>query len=224
MCQSPSFSRFGGGVVLGTPPDLHAPAAGNNLVALGDAFGSIVGAFGVNVWPEEPDKLADIRLVKDDHRIDVCKRRQNLGAFVLRDSRTSCTLQRPGARIGIYSDNQPASELLCSMKIADVTDVEQIEAAVGENDFFTGGTPLLSLFGDPRCVKDFWVCRRQSALHYGAQQFGATNRSGAALHHHDAAGVVGEPRGGFRLCACGQGSRVGGDYGISSARNVRYFI
>ena len=74
-----------------------------------------------------------------------------------------------------------------------MANMKKVKAAVGQDDPVPGGAPL----PDPLCQfggrKDFLGGLRQSVLHDGAQQLSAGYGGRAALHHHNAAGVVGEP-------------------------------
>ena len=72
--------------------------------------------------------------------------------------------------------------------------VEQVKAAVGEDNFLSGRAPLPDLFRKLRLRKYLLYDGGQSALHHGAQKFRPRYSGRAALHHHDAARVVGEPR------------------------------
>ncbi|MGH9566931.1 MAG: hypothetical protein ACRD4I_13160 [Candidatus Angelobacter sp.] len=56
--------------------------------------------------------------------------------------RATFTFQAAGAGIGIHGYYKPSAEFLRRMKIAHVTDMQEIEAPVGQNDFLSRRAPL----------------------------------------------------------------------------------
>ena len=73
--------------------------------------------------------------------------------------------------------------------------MKEIETAVGQDNPVPRRAPLPDLLCQFGGRKNFLGGLRQSALHDGAQQFSAGYSGRAAFHHHDAAGVIGKPRG-----------------------------
>lgn len=170
-------------------------AAGNHHVTLRHALSRIVSALGMNVRTQQTYKTGDIGRIEDRHCVNVRHRRQNFCALAFRHARTAFTLERARAGVRINGYNQFAAKLLGCSQIPDVAYVKKIETAVGQDDLLAGGAPLVDQFCQLSRGKDFLASLRQSALHDGAQKLSAGYGGCAALHHHDAAGVVGKARG-----------------------------
>ena len=109
-----------------------------------------------------------------------------------------------------------------------MADVEHIEAAVGEDDALAAllvtckqGLKLRReriLACDERMAQD-GVSSGRFAMN-GGEEFGARHGGGAALHHHQAAGDVGDVRGFERGGAGGEGQGVGCEDGVACAGDV----
>ncbi len=186
-------------MVLGVANNLNAAAAGDDDIALGHALGSVVGAFGMNVRPQKLDQVANVKAVKNSDCIHILERCQDLRPLVARNVRTPRAFQRERASIRIHGDHQAASQLLGRMQITDVAYVQQVKATVGQDDFLARSAPLPDNLGKLREPEDLLRCLRQSALHHGPQQFRLGYGRGAALHHHNSSGVIGELGGGFGI-------------------------
>lgn len=72
-------------------------------------------------------------------------------------------------------------------------DMKKIETTIGQYNLISSGAPSAYLGCKFRGRKYFLRETCQSALHDGAQKFSACYRGRAAFHHHDAAGVIGQP-------------------------------
>ena len=73
--------------------------------------------------------------------------------------------------------------------------MKKIKASIGQDDLVSSRAPLPDLLRQFRSRKYFLWGAGQSSLHDGAQKFSAGYGGRAALHHHNAAGVVGKARG-----------------------------
>src|SRR5271154_6968778 len=102
----------------------------------------------------------------------------------------------------------------------DVANMQQIEAAVGEDDGLAGGTPLGYAELDAFQVEDFFAGGDSGAGGECGDEFMTGDRDGSDLADHDSCPEICEFDGGFDLqstCeACGQGS----DDRVSCARDV----
>src|SRR5271157_5792641 len=63
--------KAAGGVGFWIANDFDSPAAGEHFVALRHSLARVVRALGLNVGTKLADQRTDVRLVKNDHRIDV---------------------------------------------------------------------------------------------------------------------------------------------------------
>lgn len=142
-------------MIFGVADNLHSPAAGSHDVPFGDSVLGVVSAFRVDIRAQHPDKLAHVRGVEEGDRIHVLQSGQNLGAFAGRSARAALTFQSADAGVRIHGYDHFAAEFLCAAQIADVAHVQQIKAAIGQDDFFPGGAPLLHALGEFRLGQDF---------------------------------------------------------------------
>lgn len=211
-------------MVFGIAYNGNSPAAGNHNIALRHALRRIVSAFGMNVRPQQANKIGHIRRVKNGDCVNIAQRRQKLSAFLARDARPAFPFESARTRIRIHGHDQPAAQFFRGAQIPDMPDVKKIKTSIGQNDLFSSGTPLPDLGCQFGCRKNFLCGPWQSALHDGAQKFSAGYSGRTAFHHHNAAGVIGQARGGFRI---GPGSKrrcVGGDNGIAGSGDVSNFV
>ena len=211
-------------MVFGIADDGHAAAAGDHDISFRHALNRIIRAFGVNVGAQKPDQVSDIGLIKDGDGVDIGQRGQQLSTLVVRDTRPALSLDPPRARIGVDGDDELSAQLLGGTQIAHMAYVKKIEAAVGQNDAVTRGAPLPDLLCQLGGRKNFLGGLRQSVLHNGAKQFRAGYRSSAALHHHDAAGVVGKPGRRFCVGARSESGGISGDHRVAGAGHIGYLI
>ena len=95
------------------------------------------------------------------------------------------------------ADDEPVAEAAGMLEQRDVADVEQIEAAVGEDDRLAVGAPLGDALGHSVAVEDLLFGMRRSAGE-GGEQLVLCDGHGADLADDDAGGDVGEFDGGGR--------------------------
>ena len=76
-------------------------------------------------------------LGKNGDVVDALQGRQDFGPIACRIYGAAGAFQAADAGIGIHSDDQDVAEGLGFFKAADVADVENVETAVGGNDFFS---------------------------------------------------------------------------------------
>src|SRR5207237_2285626 len=129
-------------MVLGIADELDPTAAFNDSFSLGHILGSIVSSFGVDVGTNFANKLAYVWLRKDYNRVDVRQCCENFGALRRRHKRTSFSLQYAHGIVIVNGDDQSSAELLGSVQVPYVADVQQIAAAVGEPNLLAIGTPF----------------------------------------------------------------------------------
>ena len=90
--------------------------------------------FGLNVRADFAYESAHIGLGKNHDGIDIRKRRQNLCPFICGHHWPARAFQTANRIIGVDCDDQPSAEFFRRSKIADVSDMEHVEAAVGKRD------------------------------------------------------------------------------------------
>ena len=121
-------------MVFGIANNLNATTAGDHDIALRNAFRGVVGAFGMYIGPQQADQLLYIRGIENSHRVHIFQRCQNFSPFLFRDTRTAFPFELAHAGIRIDRDNQLSAKIFCRAKIADMSDMQQIKAAIGEDN------------------------------------------------------------------------------------------
>lgn len=202
----PRTNDFANRMVLGIANDFDPAAAFAHNVALGNCGRSVVGALGVNVRPNFADQSSHIPFGKNDHRVHIGECGQNFRTLWGRDQGAAFTLERRHRFVGIDGYDQASAQLFRGMQIAYVTDVKQIESAIGQCDGFAGAAPFRNLLLQFFAAKDF-VPNRFSRIRFflslmrpghrrglgdRMQQFPLGYGCGATLHDHDPAGIIGQ--------------------------------
>ena len=88
------------------------------------------------------DQSPYVRLIEDDDGVDVGQCGYDFGAFIRGHKRTSVAFDLPDAGIGVEGDNQLSAQRFGAAEIAHVSDVQQVETAVGQDDLLTVAPPL----------------------------------------------------------------------------------
>ena len=102
----------------------------------------VIGAFGVDVGLEFAQQRIYVELVENDDVIHGAKSGYQRGAGAFGEDGAAVALQFPCAGIGIDSYDEQIAFGARRLQIADVAHVQQIENAVGENDFAAGAAVL----------------------------------------------------------------------------------
>jgi hypothetical protein len=88
----------------------------------------------VHIGPEPLEQPLDVGVWKHHHVIDGGNRRNDLGPFSGRHHRATGALQRRDRSIIIDCDDEPVGFCGRCLQVANVTDVEQIETAIGKRN------------------------------------------------------------------------------------------
>ena len=144
-------------MVFGIPDDLNAAAEFGHYVPLWHRLSRVVGTFGLDVGMKFADELANIGLGKYDNCIDVGESREDFGALVFGHVRASITLELTDRLIGIYCDDQLPAKFPRGFQISHVADVQNVETAVGKDDFLAGPAPLFNAALELFAGKNFFV-------------------------------------------------------------------
>ena len=130
-------------MILRITDDGDSAAAGFDFIAFGDALRGVVRALGVKIGANLTNDGPHVSLGKNDHRIDIRKGGENLGALIGRHHGPSGSFERADRIVAIYGDDKPAPELPRRMQVSNVPDMQDIEATIGERDALTRATPRL---------------------------------------------------------------------------------
>src|SRR5947209_6253978 len=121
-------------MILRVADDADAPAVGVYHVAFGDVLLRVVRPFGVDVGAKGQKEFGDGRLVEDYDVVNGAQGRDRLGALAFGDEGTVIALEASHLLVAVYADDEEVAEAARAFEVADVPDVQQIEAAVGEDD------------------------------------------------------------------------------------------
>ena len=121
-------------MILRVADDADAPAVRVYHVAFGDRFLCVVRAFSVDVGPERKQEFADGRLVKDCDVINCAQGRDRLGSLALRDEGAALAFESVHLLVAVYADDEEVAEVASAFEVADVPDVQEVEADIGEDD------------------------------------------------------------------------------------------
>ena len=112
----------------------HATAPRLHDVATDDGVNGPVGAFDQNIWLNRHDQIVRRFLVEDHDGVHARQRLEDLGALGLRGERSIGPLDVTDGSVGIQADDQRVAKPARVLKIAQMTDVEQVEHTVGEDN------------------------------------------------------------------------------------------
>ncbi len=130
-------------MILGIADDFDATTISPNFLALGNVVARIVRALGLHVGMELGNQSAHIRLVENYDSIDIGEGCENFRAFAGRHGRPAFALKATHTVIGVDGDNKLATQRPRAAQIPDVPDMQQIEAAVGQDDLLAAAPPLV---------------------------------------------------------------------------------
>ena len=114
--------------------DADSPAVGVYHVAFGDVLLCVVCAFGVDVGAKRQQEFGDGRLVEDYDVVNCAKGRDRLGSLALRDEGAALAFESVHLLVAVYADDEEVAEVASAFEVADVPDVQEVEAAIGEDD------------------------------------------------------------------------------------------
>jgi hypothetical protein len=129
-------------VVLRIAHDGDAAAVGAHGVAFGHGVGGVVGPLAVHVGLEQTEQPVDIRIREHDHVVDALDGRHHLGALGRREDRTPGPLEAGNRRVVVDRHDQAIGLGRRSLEVADVPDVEDVEAPVGKGHGLARGAVL----------------------------------------------------------------------------------
>lgn len=130
------------GMIFGIAHDRHPAAVLAHQVALGDTFFGVVRALGLDVGVNFMNEGTHVPLRKDDYSVYIGESGENFCTFFGRHYRAALALKCADGVIGVHGDNQAAAKILGGVQIADVANVQDVEAAIGERDALARRTPL----------------------------------------------------------------------------------
>ena len=189
-------------MIFGVADDGYANAEPRCDGALGNGVGGVIGAFGMNIGAKIFEKCFDVGFGEKDDEIHATKSRDQLGTGIFIEDGAAGAFQVANAGIGVDADDEDVAFAASAFEIANVSDVQSVETAVGE-DYATAAAFELCEFISQDIACDNFGSGHSHDLGGGSRGL-ATNgfeklitRDGgrATFHDHQAAGDVSDVRG-----------------------------
>ena len=104
-----------------------------------ERFDGVVAAFGVESGVDGADDVRDAQRVEDDDVVHGAERGHDAGAVLLAIDGAGWAFQFADGAVGIQRDGECVAEGASALEVIDVAGVEEIEAAVGQDEAATLG-------------------------------------------------------------------------------------
>jgi hypothetical protein len=124
-------------VVLRIARDSYFTAIRPYAIPLWYGIFSIVRAFGMDPRTKYFEYTGDIGFVKHHYIIHTPEGGDKSGAFLLIQYGALRTFDRPDGAVAVDRNDQGIAQLASALKVAHVANVQNIEAAIGENNTFS---------------------------------------------------------------------------------------
>ena len=135
-------------MILRVANNRHAAAVFSDRIPLRNGVQRIIRTLCLDVGTNLANQGTYIELGENDDRVHVCECCNNFCTLFRGHHGTPVTFQCPHRLIGIYGHHEFAAKFFRSPQVADMSHVQQIEIAVGQNDALAGVPPLLHALAD----------------------------------------------------------------------------
>src|SRR5439155_24531193 len=114
-----------------------AAASGFHFFAADDLVARPIAALYQNIGKQARNHFAGSQIIEDHHAVHGLQRRENFRALAFWKHGTAFPFQLAHTGVAIQSDNQGVPQFARQFEDANMARMEQIKAAVGENDSAT---------------------------------------------------------------------------------------
>ena len=128
------FQDFGRGVAGDHRSRDHASASSFHFFATDDLIAGPIAALDEYVGKQARDDLARSQIVENDDGIDGFESGEDFRALALGDHRPAFALELANTGVAVEADDQDVAQGTGLLEAADVAGVQQVEAAVGEDE------------------------------------------------------------------------------------------
>jgi hypothetical protein len=196
-------------------------AAGFHHVAADDFFVGVVVAFDEDVGLEGGDEGGGGVFVEGDDVVDGLEAGEDGHAIVERVHRAGGAFEFAHRIVAVHADDQDVALLARKFEVLDVAGVEDVEDAVGEDDFGVGVrlAAAVEFLGELGGGAFFAAGIRVLAMEF-VDEFVLGDRDDAELFDFQAAGDVGDLRRLQPGCAGGDGHGEGGEDHVARAGDI----
>jgi hypothetical protein len=94
-------------------------------------LGPVIATFDVNVGPHDGQEPVGALLGENDDGVDACQRGEDGGTLSLGDEGPARSFKFADRTVSVEADDEEVAKLAGALQVADVTEVEQVETAVG---------------------------------------------------------------------------------------------
>src|SRR5579859_802794 len=121
-------------VLFGVPHDAHRSTQTFHYIELRDGLLRIISALAMYVGAEVLEDARRGRVIENQNVVRGFQRRDELRARLSRKQRPPFTLQLSHRPVAVHSHHQDVALFFRPLKIANVSDVQQIKTTVGKNN------------------------------------------------------------------------------------------
>lgn len=114
--------------------DLNAAAGGEDVLVADDSFDRVVTTFDEDVGLNLADELEGRVLGEEYHRVDGGESGHDAGALALADDGARGAFEALDRGVGVEAEDELRAKPAAVLKQGDVADMQEVEAAVGEDD------------------------------------------------------------------------------------------
>ena len=140
--SEPRADDFTRRMILRIADDYNPASASFHFATFRDALRRVVRSLGVKIRANLANDGAHILLGKHHHGIHIRERSQNLCALFGRHEGPSFSFQCTDGSIAVDGNHEFSAQFPSGMQIANMADVQQIEAPVSQRDAIAGAAPV----------------------------------------------------------------------------------
>ena len=141
LLSSALLYQLGGGKAFDGGNDFDLPTPGLDFFGADYGIDVIVTAFDDHVRPNGQNYLQWGGVAEDHYGVYRSKGSEDAGSFALADNWAGRALQCAYGGVAVDCNYESVAELACLFEHCDMTDVQEVKAAVGENNPFAVGLP-----------------------------------------------------------------------------------
>jgi len=133
-----NFSQDGGCGIAGHDRNGdNAAAGGFHFLATNDLIAGPIATFYENIGEKHGNQFARRWGIENHHGVHTLQRGKDFRAFAFGDYRAAFAFQLTHARVTVKPDDEPVAQFARLLQAANVAGMQQVEAAIGENNAAT---------------------------------------------------------------------------------------
>src|SRR5277367_4255637 len=136
------FHEVGCRKALDGGDDLDSSTCSDDVFVADDGLDGVVAAFNQNIGLQGADEFKRRVFLEEDNSIDGGKSGHDTSTFALGHDRTRWAFEATDRSVGVQPQYKLRAKTAAFLEQRDVADVQEVEAAVGEDDGFARSAPL----------------------------------------------------------------------------------